>query len=67
MNRLRRFFHRRHDYQPFELTEDYLPVTATNELGVEYSKLRDEGPKVWYVGFACVKCGQPGFKQGPLL
>lgn len=64
MNRLRRLFHRRHDFQPFQLEEDYLPVANPTGTG---PRLRDEGPKVWYVGFRCTLCGEPGFKQGPLL
>lgn len=64
MNRLRKLFHRSHTFEPFELEEDYLPETSNAS---QPPRLRTEGPRVWYVGFRCVKCGQPGFKQGPLL
>lgn len=64
MNRLRKLFHRRHDFQPFQLEEDFLPETVGQG---EAPRLRTEGPRVWYVGFRCVACGEPGFKQGPLL
>lgn len=63
MRRLMHKLFRRHRFEPFELEEDYLPMS-----GSSYAKpqLRTEGPKVWYVGFRC-SCGEPGFKQGPLF
>ena len=51
-------------FEPFELQEDFLPQTVGGDH--RPNELRDEGPKVWYVGYRCVVCGRPGYKMGPI-
>ena len=59
---LRKLFHE-HKFEPFELMEDYLPVVGPD--GKPLQQVRDEGPKVWYVGYRC-RCGDAGYRIGPM-
>lgn len=63
---MKRLFHklfRRHNFEPFELVEDNVPVTTGD--GERAISTDPNGLKVWYVGYRC-SCGEPGFMVGPI-
>lgn len=62
MKRLLHKLFRAHTFVPFELVEETLP--EEQRFGSP-ARLRETGPRVWYVGYQC-SCGEPGFLEGPL-